>query len=621
MRDLAARTTITPGNVESTHIPYANMPTPVNDNTSSVAQSTDDDTEYNIEEEEDDDGAEELYAALETLCLFKNHEDHPLHKGAYDRMMEILESELGMSNEKIEAAHPIMKELDCWGCWVESNESSPELFDEAEDQSDVCPSQQSIAEIVDMDLLRLLKAADAGELAMKSWFIDLRTKWRITKFPPLHNTQRNIYRAEFLHRIFAGEQITLWHNAIVAYHIPSAQIMNYPWCIGYHCHTTSLDLISTFSSFCGNKVILGINSIVNAIHQNIEAPTEEVLCKMQTNKDPTKIPDEKMRASDLYKSLFPDREVLPSFEDLKRRLGQTRLYQIIQKCKNHLVLPDKRSVVHYLKSHAGCHMIIPGLWLDWKSLCSSPHLFDIFATKLEKFLKGTIVDDDDNVEVEETDGRGESSTSMVDNAEVEESDGRSNVNRVSSSSSGGRKYEQIKEKTEGDMNEHVAAMKEYLENGDETTNGHSVMKMLRGKIKGALTETESRDSAYLNTNFIHSVASQMTKCDRFRHYRQSIATEHGRYMACAAVSKDYIMKVGGVALGGCHNTPGHDYLLRLMLPVPMFRNHIIEHGVGLYPITKMVCMVMMKNYCRSALEVHQFQFSEDLKRYSVVDNS
>ena len=634
------------------------------------------------------DGIEEIhFAALEALCMFMNHDDHNKLKTAHDAMVEILVTELGMIREKIKQSMQIMDEL-C-AHWVDSEEINTQLFDESEEQSDAPPTQLRVADVVDNDIIRLLKAAGLGELSLISWYIDRDTKWRKTIIPPLNNRERNFHRAGFLHRVAEREHVTLMHNSMISYLVPSALVLNYPWCIGYHCYTTSTDsLVDAYSAFCGNKVVLGVNSIVNAIHKNIHVPSDDDLRATQVNEDPTKIPNEQIRASDLYKSLMPNREVLPSLEELRGRLGSERVDRILHKCRELPILPDNRSVEQYLMSHRGCHMIIPGLWLALRSLCGNPHLFDVLVTKLEKFLKGKIVDDDDNVVEEEEvvaaaaaertegtvvddDNNAETATAAegtegtVDddnNAEAEGTEGTvvddgnnaeataegtedtvdddnnveaegtegtvvhvngsvleaegTNVNKEPSvSSSNFRKYEQIRKNAHGDVNRQVCDMEEYLNNGDKSTNGHSVMKMLRGQIPGALTEKESRDNVFLSTNFFRSVASQMTKYDRFVYYRASPATEHGRYMGCAAVSSAYIRKVGGIALGGCHNTQGHDDIIRVVIPVPMFKNHIIEHGDGPFPITKMVCMITMNDYCRSALEVHKFQFARDLSKY------
>eukprot|EP00985_Skeletonema_marinoi_P020579 scaffold12291_cov133-Skeletonema_marinoi.AAC.4 len=567
-----------------------------------------DDTEDDREQQEQREDTlsecltDKQQAALQVLNMFT--EQGPCSglikdtQRAREKMLIICRDEMRLSNLVITLYLQKMKK---WSIeWVDSKEINTRLAPEehqTQDTGDDTPGQREIAQKVDRDLCRLIEAARVGDLSVQSWFINHPNKWRIIKIPPINKIQRDIKRAEFLHQVDPNGHVTLMHNSLVSIHLPSAQALLHKWCVGYHFHTTSWDTLDpAYSSFFGNEVYLGMNDILKAINnipEDVIKPSDvkedhEDYHLISQICDQTNVPNMAVRSSKLYQSLFPDREVFPPLEELKERIGTERFEGIMKSCREAFIFPDGDDVMTYLDKHRKCHMIMPGLWLGWKSLCSNPHLFHILDVKLKKFLdSGADADDDDE----------------------EEEEGGESTHGIKHPLSYPREYDRIREYfvDELDHTARVEAMEKYLNEG--------VMKMLRGDIPGALKENESRDNAFLNTNFFRAQIFHLTKQDRFRYYHPNTRNEHGRYSNSLAVSNDYMRKACGVALGGCHNTPGHRFLVRVKLAVAMFKSHLIEHGGNDYPITKMNCMVTMNHYQRSLLEVHRFGFRQPLYHY------
>ena len=640
--------------------------------------------------DQDPKNDEEPDAALEVLQMLANHEEHELHKKAYDEMMDICTS-FGYSSAFISNYLQGMQAISRCGYWEDSKRTykSVHRFDRNDDGE--VPStlknrgamHRRIKHIVDSDLADLICKAMYGNLVINSWFSDCPNKRRKTRLPSFSNYERNHHRAKFLNKVMPGEQITLMHNGVLSFHVPSGIFYQHEYCVGYHCHTTSFDMeesdCSFESNFCGDSVHLSQNSVLRKIH-DISVPSNTELNTTQNNNDPMSVPDEQIRESSSYKNLFPDRERLMSLAKLRDRIGMKRLTKLVAKWRRRYIFPNDGDVLKYFRDHINCHMIIPPNFLGAEAISSSPHLLDHFHFRLRQTLHGAggsrgsgnagedgggeggsrntegagdeTADDgvsrDAGGAHDEGGGEGSRNTEGADEEGGGEGNEANDVNeggeldfrgensphtgmssRVDGEADAGaallhlagavhkknspqksplQKYEEIKRKSSS-VEEQVKTMLDYLKNGDESTYGRSVMKMLRGDIPG-IGEDDPGDYVYVNTNFFRAIQSQMTKDHRWLHYHTNMGTDHGRYMCCAAVGLDYLREAKSVPLGGCHNTIGHKYLLRVNIPVPMFKNHIIEHGGGDRPISNMVCMVTMNNYCRTALEVHQFEFIE-----------
>ena len=571
------------------------------------ASSANKTAEAEVTKDVKEDIPQEQLAAIEVLCMLTNADGHTLYETAYSAMMEICVSELGFVEDEIPGYIQNRDERGFCAYWVDSKEEYTTVHRTLDGETIGEPelrNHANVTETVDRDLARLICAATEGDLVIKSWYIDLPHKWRKTRLPPFKNYARSHHRARFLHRILEKEHITLMHNSIVTWHLPSSLCYLLEYCVGYHCHTTVSDMEEGESAFCGNSVSLRLNSILKAVHESISLPSDTELRETQENKDASSVPDESTRETTSYRSLFADREVLMSLDELKERIGKPRVNKLVEKWRRNYIIPDGRDVLTYFREHYHCHMIMPGLWLGENAICSNPHFLDELVRKLYDSLLPSQVDRNTTAEAD----AGEALLRLA-GAVTEESSSRSKKKRPV------RKYEEIRTDPKNlYCIDQAMAMLEYLEKGDENTDHKSVMMMLRGEIQGAIKENDSGDNVYVTSNFFRALQIQLTKQDRWFYYHVNKGTEHGRFMSCVAVAVNDLRKCMAEALS-VFNRPGFEYLMRVGIPIPMFKNHIIQHGGDDRPITKMVCMVTMNNYCRTALEVHQFEFLKDIYSY------
>ena len=413
--------------------------------------------------------------------------------------------------------------------------------------------------LVEDDTTRLLNASREGRVSICSWdendngsVTDENDHGSvtITKLPQFDCIQTAYFRCDFLHRLMPREYITLIHNSIAGYFLLSSYGLKKDWCAGYNANTCAYDF-----QFSGVHIDFTVKQLFRVVYGI-------------SNGKPS----------------LDYRDKIPSFEDLAKIIGEDRIRELATYCEVNNIC----DLEEFLDENKGEHALLPGLWLSWKALVTSPHLYNVFDKMLQEWEEAARKND-----ASEQEGEGELE---ADDTGVEPTTNNSNKKRKRKIKKFTNNYKKFKKEStdqEGMISyeEMVRMSKDYLQ------KDKGIMDMLSGVLHGALDDWETRGNNYATLNLIHAIEFFLISRDRFDAYERDEAFE------VKVMTKENMENAGVEAF---ISPPNMQRKVRMPIAAVFDQSIMIKAGKNERPITDMTAVVYLDKQLKSCkAEVHR----------------
>ena len=439
-----------------------------------------------------------------------------------------------------------------------------DMMDESHDDPP-STSYEKYVELVCDDVKQLRVASTEGKVSICSWKADDDKFVTVTPLPVCDDIVRDNFRCEFLTKIMPREYITLIHNGIVAYFMLSSYGITKEWYTGFNANSSAYNF-----DFFGDQIKFYAKELFKEVHG------EELFLD---NNDPTL----------LY------RDFVPSYSELEGIIGVERLEELRIRCQVNGIC-DLRQ---FLDDNRGRRdALLPGLWLSWKALITSPHLFRVFDEMLQEWKARKEAEKNDQEEA--AGGEDDAGNEAINNDDGNNNNKNNNDKKKSKRKRSKPKFrnyykEFVRDSTgpDGivDVSELVRKCEEYL----QEENG--IMDMLQGKCEGALKEWETKGNNYATVNIIHAIEFFLTSRDRFNDYEKDDVFE------VKVITGENMKDAGAVAFA---NPPNMERKVRMPIAAFFDQSIMIKPGKDDRPISGMTGVVYLDDQLnRCTTEVHR----------------